>query len=421
MSNHSNVVSIDQRTSNLYPIMMIGGLFFIFGFITWLNSILIPYLKLACELTNMELYFVAFAFYIAYFVMAIPSGWILKRIGFKVGMTAGLAIMAVGTILFIPAALTREYVVFLFGLFVQGTGLALLQTASNPYITILGPIESAAKRISIMGICNKVAGAVAPIILGAIVLSDADSLSSSLSGMDAGEKTRALNDLAQRVIFPYEIITASLLVLAALVYFSRLPDVKEDDATDSASKHDSIFRYTNLWFGVACIFFYVGVEVLAGDSIISYAASQQIPFTTAKFFTAVTLSTMIVGYLLGIVLIPKVLSQEKALLYSGVLGILLSIVCMLTTGYISVLAIAALGLANALVWPAIWPIALNGLGRFTKLGSSLLIMGIAGGAIIPLIYGRLADTINPTAAYIILIPCYLVILLYAVWSKRNHL
>src|SRR5215217_7915489 len=172
------------KTSVIPPIAIIGALFFIFGFVTWLNSVLIPYLKIACELTNFESYLVAFAFYIAYLVMAIPSAWVLKKTGFKKGMAVGLVIMAVGALIFIPAALTRTYTLFLLGLFIQGTGLAVLQTASNPYITILGPVESAAKRISIMGICNKVAGSIAPILLGAVTLKNADSLISRLKTMD---------------------------------------------------------------------------------------------------------------------------------------------------------------------------------------------------------------------------------------------
>src|SRR5687768_8457530 len=172
-----------KQKPTLNPIIIIGSLFFIFGFVTWLNSVLIPYLKLACELNNFESYLVAFAFYIAYFVMAIPSSWVLKKSGFKKGMSIGLLVMAVGAVIFIPAAMTRTYSLFLLGLFILGTGLALLQTASNPYITILGPAESAAKRISIMGICNKVAGAVAPIILGAVTLKNADAIQAKILSM----------------------------------------------------------------------------------------------------------------------------------------------------------------------------------------------------------------------------------------------
>src|SRR5882672_12667556 len=171
---------IDSQKQFLVPMIIIGSLFFIFGFITWLNSVLIPFLRQACQLTDFQAYFVTFAFYFSYFVMAIPSSAILKKIGFARGMSVGLAIMAVGSLIFIPAALSRSFPLFLLGLFMQGTGLTLLQTASNPYVTILGPIESAAKRISIMGVGNKTAGAIAPLIMGAILLKDMSGFEASL-------------------------------------------------------------------------------------------------------------------------------------------------------------------------------------------------------------------------------------------------
>ena len=402
----------------LHPVAIIGSLFFIFGFITWLNSVLIPYLRIACELNNLESYLVTFAFYIAYFVMAIPSSWVLKRSGFKKGMSIGLAIMAVGALIFIPAALTRTYGLFLTGLFVQGTGLALLQTASNPYITIIGPRESAAKRISIMGICNKLAGAIAPIILGAIALKDADAIKTRVVQMTASQKAQELNALASRVIVPYIVIILALVVLALLIFFSGLPEIDtdhEDEETALANtSKQSIFQFPHLILGVATLFLYVGAEVIAGDTIISYGSDQGIPFSTAKFFTTCTLCAMIVGYIIGIITIPKYLKQEKALLYCAILGVFFTAGALVTHGYVSVLFIALLGLANSLMWPAIWPLAIAGLGRFTKLGSSLLIMSIAGGALLPLAYGRLADYFDPRQAYWILIPCYLFILYYAV-------
>lgn len=404
------------------PIAIIGALFFIFGFITWLNSVLIPYLRIACELNNFESYLVAFAFYISYLVMAVPAAIVLKSSGFKKGMSIGLIIIAAGALIFIPAAITRTYTLFLLGLFVQGSGLALLQTASNPYITILGPIESAASRISIMGICNKLAGAIAPVVLGAIALKDADKLKVRLVSMSVSEKSSQLNELAGRVITPYIIIVVVLLILSLWIYRSSLPEVdtdREDDAVAAANTSKvSVFQFPHLLLGVLTLFLYVGAEVLAGDSIISYGSSQYIPLSTAKFFTTCTLTAMIAGYIVGIISIPKYLSQEKALKLSAILGIILSVAAVSTSGYTSVLCIALLGLANSLMWPAIWPLALAGLGRFTKVGSSLLIMGIAGGAIIPLIYGRLADSFSPQEAYWILVPCYASILFYSTLGHK---
>ena len=414
--------AITSSKQGLNPIVIIGSLFFIFGFVTWLNSVLIPYLKIACELNNFESYLVAFAFYIAYLVMAIPSTWVLKWAGFKKGMSVGLAVMAVGALIFIPAALTRTYGLFLLGLFVQGTGLAVLQTASNPYITIIGPIESAAKRISIMGICNKVAGAIAPIVLGAITLKNADELTGRLLGMSAADKAVELDALARRVIVPYVFIVIVLIILAFLIYASSLPEIdtdREDEAVATTNTNKrSIMQFPHLLLGVLTLFLYVGVEVMAGDTIISYGSSQGIELETAKFFTTFTLIAMLVGYVIGIITIPKFISQATALRVCAIAGVLFSIAAILTDGYTSVLFIALLGLANSLMWPAIWPLAIADLGRFTKIGSSLLIMGICGGALIPLLYGWIADLRDPQQAYWIMVPCYLFILYYAVSGHK---
>ncbi|GAB3533554.1 sugar MFS transporter [Pontibacter brevis] len=402
--------------------LIIGALFFIFGFVTWLNSVLIPYLRIACELNNFESYLVAFAFYVSYLVMAIPSAWVLKQTGFKKGMSLGLAVMAVGALVFVPAAMTRTYIFFLIGLFIQGTGLAVLQTAVNPYVTILGPRESAAKRISIMGICNKIAGAMAPLILGAIVLENADALLNSLSGMSVAQQAIALDALATKVIMPYIIMAGVLVVLAVLVSFSALPEVdtdQEDETVATANTNKtSILQFPHVLLGAFTLFLYVGVEVMAGDTVISYGAEQGVDLSTAKYFTTYTMIAMLVGYVIGIIAIPKYISQSKALQVSAVLGVVFVLVALFTDGYVSVLFISLLGLANALMWPAIWPLAIADLGRFTKIGSSLLIMGIAGGAILPLLYGWLADTINPQQAYWIMVPCYLVILYFAVFGHK---
>lgn len=412
--------------SNLVPIIILGVLFFVFGFVTWLNGTLIPYLKIACELNTFQALLVAFAFYIAYFVTALPSSWVLKKTGFKKGIMLGLLVMAVGALVFIPAAQTRTYLLFLAGLFVIGTGLSILQTAVNPYITIVGPIESAAKRISIMGICNKLAGVIAPIILGAVVLSDADSLTQELLTMDAAQKAIRLDELALRVVTPYTLMALVLVGLALMVRFSPLPEIEEEQEEDAvhaptASERTSILQYPNLVLGVISLFFYVGLEVVSGDTIGTYGQSQGIPLSEAKNFTAYTLGAMVVGYVIGIIAIPKYLSQAKALTYSAVVGLVFSVLVLLTDGYASVLFIALLGLANALVWPAIWPLAIHGLGKFTKTGSALLIMAIAGGALMPLVYGSLADleSIGPKNAYLILIPSYLIILYYAVKGHKK--
>jgi MFS transporter, FHS family, L-fucose permease len=411
-----------QQKSYTLPMIIIGALFFVFGFVTWVNGTLIPYLKIACELdTDVQSFLVVTAFFIAYTVMAIPSSMVLRKTGYKRGMAIGLLVMAVGAFLFIPAANSRNFNLFLVGLFIIGTGLALLQTASNPYVSIIGPIESAAKRISIMGICNKVAGILAGLIFGYIALKDADGLEARLAAMDLASKNAALDELASRVIVPYIVIGSVLIVLAIAILFSGLPDIKDDGETDTDnasvnSNKTSVFQFPHLVLGVVALFVYVGVEVMAGDTIISYGKSLGIELSEARFFTQWTLAFMLLGYVIGIFMIPKYLSQSKALRISAILGVIFTIGAVITSGKISVACIALLGLANSLMWPAIFPLAIDGLGRFTKMGSALLIMAISGGAILPLIYAKVAEALGSNGmqdAYTIMIPCYLFILYFA--------
>ncbi|MDJ1494207.1 sugar MFS transporter [Cytophagaceae bacterium DM2B3-1] len=420
------VVPAQSKTKQNYalPLAIIGVLFFLFGFITWTNSVLIPYLKLACELNTSESYLVTFAFYISYFVMALPSGWVLQKTGFKKGMILGLLVMCIGMLVFIPAALTRTYSVFLLGLFIVGSGLAVLQTASNPYITVLGPIESAAQRISIMGICNKLAGTLSPLLLGSIFMKDTDKLEAQIKTLSEAAKAAQLDELAQRVIVPYSIMAAALVGLAMMVYFSHLPEVSqsddtEDKATETTSTRSSVLSFPNLVLGFIALFLYVGVEVIAGDTIAGYGQFWGYKLSEASKLPAYPLGGMVIGYIAGILLIPKYLTQNKALVISAVSGLIFAIGALFTRGDLSIYLLAGLGLANALIWPAIWPLALNKLGSFTALGSSILVMGIAGGAILPLLYGQLTDKLNAQQAYWLVIPCYLFILYYALAGHKK--
>ncbi len=418
-SNTSVQMETSSAKSNASnAIIIIGALFFIFGFVTWLNSLLIPYLAIACELTTFQSFFVTFAFYIAYVVMAPVSTRTLNIFGFKNGMSIALIVMAFGALLFIPAAITRTYLLFLLGLFIMGSGLAILQTASNPYVTIVGPAESAAKRISIMGICNKLAGALAPILIGFFLqLDKADALRAEIANLSESEKITELNEMASRVIPPYIGIIIVLLALAFWVYKSSLPEVdteeEDEELTSTNAGKKSVFDFPHVILGVISLFLYVGVEVIAADSIINYGASLGLPLTTAKYFATGTMFTMVIGYIIGIFTIPKYIKQDKALKVSAILGVVFAVLALVTTGYVSVGFIALLGLANALMWPAIWPLALADVGRFTKAASSLLVMGIAGGAIVPLLYGALADNWSVQYAYVILLPCYIFIFYFA--------
>ena len=423
---------------------ILAGMFFIFGFVSWVNSILIPYFRIACELTHFESYFVAFAFYIAYFVMAIPSGILLKKVGFKRGIMYGFMLTALGAFLFVPAALVRQFEIFLIGLFPIGTGLAILQTAANPYVTIIGPIESAARRISIMGICNKFAGIISPLIFAALILKADDSELFSLieSGtLDAITKSAMLDELIQRVIVPYAIL-GGLLVLAGIgIRYSILPEINTDEQNATDEKENghnskkSIFDFPYLILGALAIFFHVGTQVIAIDTIINYANSMGIDLLEAKVFPSYTLACTMIGYVLGILIIPKYVSQTKALIICTILGLLLSFGVVFADfnvtlfghqANISIFLLCALGFPNALIYAGIWPLSIHGLGKFTKTGSSLLIMGLCGNAILPLIYGYFAEVYDLRIGYWILIPCYLYLIFFATkghkinsW-KRNY-
>ncbi|RAK00434.1 glucose/galactose transporter [Larkinella arboricola] len=395
----------------LGPLLIVGMLFFIFGFVTWVNGVLIAFFKQAFQLSTVGSNLVAFAFFISYTLMAIPSSWLLRKTGFKNGMSVGLLIMAVGTMIFIPAAKAVSYPLFLVGLFLIGIGLTVLQTASNPYVTILGPRESAAQRISFMGVANKMAGIISQFIFGGLLLTGANTLSAA--------------ETLDKVVTPYMILTGILVVLALLIRFSTLPEVSEeqdDDATVTTKvTTNSIWEHANLVLGVLAIFCYVGVEVISGDTIINYGVALGFSNDEAKYFTAYTLYGMLAGYILCIILIPRFLSQQKALMLGTVLGIILTVGALLTDGFASVLCIALLGFAIAPIWGALWPLSLNRLGRFTKLGSALLIMGISGGALMPLLHGYLTDTVSPKMAYALILPLLGYILYYAtVGSKKTN-
>ncbi|SOE19854.1 glucose/galactose transporter [Spirosomataceae bacterium TFI 002] len=427
-----------KSNNNLAPMLIIGAMFFIFGFVTWINGVLIPFMKTINELTDTQAYLVATASYIAFVVMALPSSYLLKKVGYKKGMSIGLIIMAIGALVFIPAAEARTYWMFLAGIFIQGTGMTLLQTAANPYITVLGPIESGAKRIAMMGIANKVAGAVGSIVFGSLLLSGIDDVNEKLSTVSEDEKFQLLDSMADNVVMPYIAMAAVLFIFGLLILKAPLPELEGDSdeaVAEGETAKTSIFQFPHLWLGVFALFVYVGAEVIAGDSIIAYGLSLGLPADEASHFTSYTLMAMVITYALGVVLIPKYLSQGLALRISAMLGIVFSICILTTTGFTSVLFVAGLGVANALVWPAIWPLTLHGLGKFTKTGSALLVMAISGGAIIPPLYGRIVDAgkhdlmsngmaeaeamaSSANSSYWILLPCYAIILYYAIWGHK---
>lgn len=410
-------------TRHVGSIAIIGVLFFIIGFFTWINGPLITFVKLAFDLDEVKAFFVVFVFYISYFVLALPASWALKRTGLKKGLALSLFVMAVGAALFGELSTQRNYAGALTGLFIIGGGLALLQTAVNPYISILGPIESAARRIALMGICNKVAGMLAPLLIGSLVLHGIGDLATQVEAADAATKAMLLDGFAAKIHTPYLVMAGALVLVAIAILFSSLPEIRPSEANAERAAgvngKGSVFQFPHLWLGVLCLFVYVGVEVLAGDAIGTYGNGFGLPLDETKFFTSFTLGAMLVGYLAGLVAIPRFLSQERYLSVSAILGLLLAVGAFLTKGYVSVGFVAALGFANAMMWPAIFPLAIKGLGRFTETGSALLIMGIAGGALIPQLFAVLKQHHDFQLVFVMLaVPCYLYILFFALRGHR---
>lgn len=420
------------KRATVISIVIIGFLFFMFGFISWINAILIPFFKIACELNNFESYLVTFAFYISYLVFSVPSSYLLKRVGFKKGIMIGFWIIAVGAFIFVPAALVRTYGLFLLGLFLIGAGLALLQTTANPYITILGPQERAAQRISIMGICNKGAGIIAPLILAALILRPTDgALFDQIPLMSEAARNAALDGLIRRVIVPYAIMGTVLFIIGLLIRYSPLPEIdtehESEDIAKANSGKTSIFQFPHLILGAVAIFLHVGTQVISIDTIIGYADSMHLNLLEAKAFPSYTLTATICGYIIGIICIPKFIRQTNVLKICTVLGLLLTLLIIYTSGEVvflghrtdlSIWFLVLLGLPNSLIWAGIWPLALDGLGRFTKLGASLLIMGLCGNAILPSLYGYFADVVGVHSAYWVLFPCYLYLIYYAFRGHR---
>lgn len=430
-----------SKKNYIVSMIILSGLFFLFGLVSWVNTILIPYFKFTCELTIVQSYFVTFAFFIAYLIMAIPASFLLNKIGYKRGMMIGLWIMAFGALLFVPAAYLRAYPIFLAGLFSLGIGLAILQSAANPYVTIIGDKESAASRLSIVGTFNKLAGILANLIFAAVVIGESDRkiMEAIKNGLYVGvARTDALDQLIRSVIMPYSILAVLLFIFGFVIRYSVLPEI--DNSTQNASQaaikneRKSIFQYPYLVLGVVAIFFHVGSQMISLATIINYAGTMGLSLEgQAKNFPSYTMSFTFLGYLLGIFLIPKVISQKNALIVSTVLGFILSLLVIFAQLPVRILGLETdisiwflvlMGLPNALIYAGIWPLAIRELGKLTNLGSSMLVMGLSGSAIIPLIYSSVAEKFDMRTAYWVLIPCFVYLIFYATvghkitsWSK----
>jgi len=438
----SNVTAIGNRTGlnkkdTTISLLIIGCMFFIIGAVSWVNAILIPFFKVAFQLNNNQSYFVTLAFYISYFFISVPASYLLKKVGFKKGLMTALWIMALGALLFLPAAHFKVYGLFLTGLFSIGTGLAVLQTAINPYVTILGPQERAAQRISMMGICNKLAGILAPLIFAWAILRPTDNeMFKQIPAMDIVQRDVLLHELLRRVIVPYAIVSSALFLLGLFVRYSPLPEIDTEHESGEVleanrDKHN-IFQFPQLILGAIALFLHLLTQILSIDTVINYAESTGKTLIEAKSLPSITLFGTMVGYIVGIIGIPRFFSQKTALKFCATLGLALSLLVVFARGSytldlpflpphtldLSIWFLCCLGLANSLIWAGIWPLALDGLGRFTKIGASLMIMGLVANALGPSSYSIIADHVGLRYAYSIMIPCFLYIMFYAFYGHK---
>lgn len=378
--------------------VLIGSMFAVLGFALGINAFFVPFVKEAFHISITMSYLVMTATFLSFVVFGLPSGAIIKKFGYKGGMIIAFLIMAMGFYLIAPAAKLVSFPLLLVALFISGMGQTLLTGAVNTYVAILGPAESAASRIAIMGICSKTFYAVASLILAVF--------------MDLA------NVRIEDTILPFYIISGVLVVMGFLYYFAPLPEVlaigeEDDDSTASsyAASKTSIFQFPHLLLGVFAIFFDIGVEYIALGSITDYATILNLP--SPESYVWFVSAAMVVGYLFGAMFIPKFVSQGRALLISTLSGMLVTILIVFLPVGISIYLVALLGLANALMWPAIWPLAIADLGKFTKMGSSFLVMGIIGGAFLPLLFGYVADVASHQVAYLVCLPAYLYIMYFA--------
>ena len=450
MSTIPQMNQVRDKSITIKSMIILAVLFFIFGLVSWVNTILIPYFQLTLQLSNFQSYLVTFAFYIAYLLMAIPSSFLLNKVGYKRGMMFGLWCMAIGALLFVPAAYWRIYQLFLLGLFLLGVGLAILQSAANPYVTIVGPIESAAKRMSIVGTGNKLAGVIANLIFATVVIRESDKvlMREIEAGTYSGEALEnALDVLIRGVMTPYLVLAVTLFILGIMIRYSVLPEIDpkvvNKRSAEDENSHKSIFQYPGLILGVVAMFFHIGTQMIALGTSIQYAGTMGESLAgPAKNIPSYTMFLTFIGYFLGIALIPKYLKQRNALLICSTINLIFSVLIITTSGTVNFLGMTTdisiwylvmMGLPNALLYAGIWPLAINGLGKYTNLGSAFLVMALSGSAIMPIVYNSFVE-VNAhlsafeamKTAYWILIPCFAYIVWYAVqghsiksWRPRN--
>lgn len=429
------------KKTSVMAMFILGVMFFIFGFTSWVNAMLVPYFRMGCNLNHFQSYLIVFAMYFAYLVMAIPAGNILKKIGYKRGIMLAFFTVALGALMFLPGASYNSYPMFLLGSFVMGIGSATLQSAANPYVTVIGPLSTTTKRMAIMGICNKFAGLIAPLLFSAVVFSTTDKetmnileqVKAGLTTINLAEKAERLDSMISGLLLPYAIFAAILVCIGLAIRFSKLPEIdleKENRSMDTKASDSktSVFHFPYLILGVIAMFLHISTNVVTIDTIVSYAETFSINMIDGKVFPSYTFTLIIIGNVLGVLLIPKIISQTRMFQICCTLGLILSIGVVAGTQIVSFMGFTAsisiwflvgIGLANSLIYAGIWPLAIRNLGRFTKTGSSMLIMALFGNAVTPLIYGAIVDASTPRVAYLfILIPCFTFLVWYSIWGYR---
>ena len=387
------------------PLMLMVSLYFGIGFITALNDILVPHFKDLFHLTNVTALLVQFCFFGAYFVMSVPSGWIVGKIGYKSGIVVALSVMGLGLLLFLPASVVIFYPLFLFALFVVGSGLALLQVAINPYIGALGSPETASSRLNLAGGFNSIATTIAPRVGAAFIFIAA--------GASAAQ-------LAHSVRMPYAILAICAFAMATITAFVQLPDVIEKDGVRSQAGGGA-WNFSHHRLGALAIFFYVGAEVAIGSIMITYLSQPSmgsLSHEAAARYVSLYWGGAMVGRFIGFVVLRKVRAQ-RALSFVSLVAALLIGMAIATHGHVAMWAVVSCGLFNSVMWPCIFPLSVNRLGRFTSQGSGILITMVVGGAVIPEIQGFLSDTVGYQRSFAIVLLCYVYIFFFAVRGHRN--
>ncbi len=411
-----------RKNPYLVPFILVTSLFFLWAFIHNLNPILIPHLKKACQLSDTQSAFIDSAVYIAYFLMALPAGFVMKKYGYKKGIVFGLLVYALGAFLFIPAASTRMYSFFLIALFIVAGGAAFLETAANPYITVLGDRETSEQRLNFAQSFNGVGAFVAPIVGGRFILSGIEHSKEQLASMQPEQLAAYLNSEASNVKIPYLVIGLTVFLVAVLFIFTKLPEVKESHDEVSLKGPGNIFRHRQLLWGVIAQFFYVGAQVGVGSFFVRFSRyTLDLPEKEAAYkWGFIAMVGFMVGRFFGTFLMKYIKPQRLLLLYS-LINIALLIASVYTSGNVAVWSVMLIPFFMSIMFPTIFALGVKDLGEDTKLGSSLLIMSIVGGAIIPIFMGMVSDANNGNIqlAYLVPIICFVVTAWYG-WKGYRH-